>query len=143
MQRRKNLSPTLDGVIAALPPAERRAVTSRAAELIAEEYSLAELRKALKLTQVDVAKRMAKGQDAVSRIEQRDDLLLSTLSGYVASLGGELELICRFRNRAPVRISTRRLVTAQPKPGLRPPPARARGTARRTPGRTSSPPRRT
>ena len=143
MQRRKNLSPTLDGVIAGLPPAERRAVMSRAAELIAEEYSLAKLRKALKLTQVDVAKRMEKGQDAISRIEQRDDLLLSTLSGYVASLGGELELICRFRNRAPVRISTRRLVTAQPKPGLRPPPARARGTARRTPGRTSSPPRRT
>ncbi len=114
MQRRKRVGPTLDEVIAGLPPADRRAVIARAAELVAAEHSLAELRKALKLTQVDVAKRLGKGQEAVSRIEQREDLLLSTLSGYVASLGGELELICRFKNRDPVKISTVQFVPAKP-----------------------------
>lgn len=110
MKDSKNLGPTLDEVVAGLTPSNRRAVLARAAELIAEERSLRELRKALNLTQVDVAKRLGKGQEAVSRIEQREDLLLSTLSAYVASLGGELELICRFKNRAPVRISTGRLI---------------------------------
>ena len=35
-------------------------------------------------------------------IEQRRDLLLSTLRGYVESLEGELELNCRFKNSAAV-----------------------------------------
>jgi hypothetical protein len=108
----KNLGPTLDEVMAELTPASRRAVNARETELIAEERSLGELRKALNLTQVAVARRLGKGQETVSRIEQRGDLLLSTLSGYVASLGGELELVCRFKNRAAVRISTGQFVAA-------------------------------
>jgi len=95
---------TLDEMLKTLPEAKRTAVQRRADELIAEELSLRDLRKALDLTQNDIAKRLKKGQDMVSRIEQRDDLLLSTLQGYVKSLGGELELICRFKNRAAVRV---------------------------------------
>ena len=87
-----------------MPKARRRAVEKRADELIAEELSLRDLRKALQLTQTDVAASLGKGQDEVSRIEQREDLLLSTLQGYVRSLGGELELVCTFKNRNPVRI---------------------------------------
>ena len=83
---------TLNEVMASLPKARRRAVEKRADELIAEELSLRDLRKALQLTQTDVAATLGKGQDEVSRIEQREDLLLSTLHGYVRSLGGELEL---------------------------------------------------
>ena len=83
---------TLNEVMAGLPKTRRRAVEKRADELIAEELSLRDLRKALQLTQTDVAATLGKGQDEVSRIEQREDLLLSTLHGYVRSLGGELEL---------------------------------------------------
>ena len=39
-----------------LSPAQRRKVVARAAELITEEMTLAELRRARKLTQVRVAK---------------------------------------------------------------------------------------
>jgi DNA-binding XRE family transcriptional regulator len=95
---------TLEEMLKTLPAAQRAAVERRSQELIAEELSLRDLRKALKLTQTDMAKRLKKGQDMVSRIEQRDDLLLSTLQGYVKSLGGELELVCRFKNRAAVRV---------------------------------------
>jgi predicted transcriptional regulator len=95
---------TLDEMLKTLPEAKRAAVQRRADELIAEELSLRDLRKALDLTQSDIAKRLKKGQDMVSRIEQRDDLLLSTLQNYVKSLGGELELVCRFKNRAAVRV---------------------------------------
>lgn len=95
---------TLDEMLKALPEAKRAAVQRRADDLIAEELSLRDLRKALDLTQSDIARRLKKGQDMVSRIEQRDDLLLSTLQSYVKSLGGELELVCRFKNRAAVRV---------------------------------------
>jgi hypothetical protein len=97
---------TLNEVMAGLPKARRRAVEKRADELIAEELSLRDLRKALQLTQTDVAATLGKGQDEVSRIEQREDLLLSTLQGYVRSLGGELELVCTFKGRDPVRIKS-------------------------------------
>ena len=102
---------TLDEMIATLPEARRAGIQRRAEELINEELSLRELRKKLELTQTDVARRLKKGQEVVSRIEQRQDLLLSTLQGYVESLGGQLELVCRFRDRAPVRL---RPVTGKP-----------------------------
>ena len=56
------------------------------------------------LTQALVAKRLKKGQDRVSRIEQNGDLLLSTLLDYVRSLGGELELVCRFKDKPDVKL---------------------------------------
>lgn len=101
----KAMGRTLQEVIESLPAAQRAAVEARAAVLIDEELSLRDLRKKLEFTQVDVARRLKKGQDVVSRIEQRGDLLLSTLTDYIESLGGELELLCRFKDRPPVRIA--------------------------------------
>jgi Helix-turn-helix domain len=95
---------TLTELLKRLPAAQRAAVGRRAAELIFEELTLRDLRKALHMTQTDMAKRLKKGQDMVSRIEQRSDLLLSTLQNYVKSLGGELELVCRCKDRAAVRL---------------------------------------
>jgi hypothetical protein len=40
-------------------------------------------------------------QDAVSRLEQRSDLLISTLRNYVEAMGGDLQLIARFPDRQP------------------------------------------
>ena len=97
---------TLQQVTESLPAAQCATVEARAAVLIEEELSLRDLRKKLDFTQVDVARRLKKGQDVVSRIEQRGDLLLSTLSEYIHSLGGELELVCRFKDRPPVRIAS-------------------------------------
>ena len=42
------------------------------------------------------------GQDSVSRLEQRSDLLISTLRGYVEAMGGRLSLIAEFPNQDPV-----------------------------------------
>jgi transcriptional regulator with XRE-family HTH domain len=103
---------TLSQIKADLPKARRRAIDRRTQELLAEELSLRDLRKALQLTQTDVAKALGKGQDAVSRIEQREDLLLSTLHGYVQSLGGELELVCTFKDREPIRIKSQSFLPA-------------------------------
>jgi hypothetical protein len=100
------MTTNLRRIVDSLPAGERKAITRRSRELIAEELSLRELRKAMAVTQVQIAKSLGKRQDEISRIEQRGDLLLSTLRDYVQSLGGELELLCTFKNRNSVRSRT-------------------------------------
>lgn len=53
----------VEDVIARLDPAERRKVEEMAAELIAEEMTLRELRKARKLTQVSVVRELDRDED--------------------------------------------------------------------------------
>jgi len=96
------MSVNVDDKIKKLSPAQRKKVEARAAELIAEEMTLQELRKARKRTQVSMAKSLGITQDSVSRLEKRSDLLLSTLRKAVEALGGELSLVAEFPDRAPV-----------------------------------------
>jgi hypothetical protein len=95
---------TLNEFVASLPEGERRKIAARARELVAEEMSLQDLRKAIGKTQTAVAKRLRVGQDAVSKLETRSDMYISTLRGVLKAMGGELELIARFPDRPPVRI---------------------------------------
>jgi len=48
------------------------------------------------------AKRMAEffgiGQDSISRLEQRSDLLGSTLRSYVQAMGGDLQLVVELNS---------------------------------------------
>ena len=97
---------TLADKIQQLPAVRRKKVEARAAELIAEELSLRDLRKAMNRTQMDVARALKVGQDTVSRYEQRSDMLLSTLQGYVHAMGGELDLVVTFPNRKPVKLKS-------------------------------------
>lgn len=83
----------------------QRKIESRAAELIAEEMSLRDLRKARKLTQARVAKVLGVTQDSISRLEKRSDLLLSTLRKTVQAMGGDVRIVAEFRDRAPVVLS--------------------------------------
>jgi transcriptional regulator with XRE-family HTH domain len=95
----------VDDKIRKLSPVQRKKVEARAAELIAEEMTLRELRKARKLTQVRVAKELGIKQDSVSRLEKRSDILLSTLRKTVKAMGGSLSLVATFPDRAPVELS--------------------------------------
>ena len=95
----------VDDKIAGLDPDRRRIVEDRAVELIAEEMTLQELRKARQLTQVNVARKLGISQDGVSRLEQRSDLLLSTLRKAVEAMGGTLSLIAKFPDRPPVELA--------------------------------------
>ena len=96
---------SLETMMAGLDPERRRRIEERAAELIAEEMTLRELRKARQLTQERVAAELGISQDGVSRLEQRSDLLLSTLRKTVEAMGGSLSLIARFPDRPPVELS--------------------------------------
>lgn len=96
---------TLEQVMAELSPQRRKRIEARAAQLIAEERSLRDLRHAQRLTQQHMAKRLGVRQHSISRLEQRSDMLLSTLRDYVGKMGGELVLTAHFPDRDPVRIS--------------------------------------
>lgn len=63
------------------------------------EMSLAELRRELGITQVDLAKGADVAQSQISAVENRDDLLVSTLRRHVRALGGDLEVIAVVGNR--------------------------------------------
>jgi transcriptional regulator with XRE-family HTH domain len=87
-----------------LPQPRREKIERRAAELIVEEYSLRDLRRALGRTQTKIASTLKVGQDTVARYEQRSDMLLSTLRRYVEAAGGALSLVADFPNRPSVRL---------------------------------------
>ena len=95
----------LDTLLKQLPADERTLIEARAAELIAEEMTLRDLRKARDLTQERIAEFLNVGQDSVSRLEQRSDLLLSTLRSYVKAMGGKLDLVVQFPDRPPVIVA--------------------------------------
>ncbi len=96
------MSVNVNDKIKKLAPAQRKKVAARAAQLIAEEMTLQQLRKARKLTQVRMAKSLRITQDSVSRLEKRSDLLLSTLRKTVEAMGGNLSLVAEFPDREPV-----------------------------------------
>jgi DNA-binding XRE family transcriptional regulator len=96
-----------------LSPGRRKKVEARAAQLIAEEMTLKELRRARKLTQVRMAKELGISQDGISKLEKRSDLLLSTLRKSVQAMGGSLSLVAVFPDRDPVVLSG----IAQEEPG--------------------------
>jgi DNA-binding XRE family transcriptional regulator len=88
-----------------LSASQRKRVEVRAAQLIADEMTLRELRRARKLTQVRVAKTLGITQDSVSRLEHRSDLLLSTLRKTIEAMGGNLTIVAEFPDRRPVVLS--------------------------------------
>lgn len=79
--------------------AERRLKTDeRTATMLAEiqEAEIAELRKALKVSQQELAALLGKSQGAVAQLEQRSDMKISTLRETIEALGGHLQLIAEF-----------------------------------------------
>jgi DNA-binding XRE family transcriptional regulator len=97
---------TASEIRARMPAARQAKIAAHTQMLLAEEMTLRDLRKAQKLTQEQMAVALNIGQDSVSRIEKRSDFLLSTLRTYVDAMGGSLELVVRFADRAPVSLSS-------------------------------------
>ena len=94
------MAKNLDEVLAKLPAKRRTGIEQRAAELA----TLKDLRQAVEQTQEELASALGVGQDTISRLEQRSDMLLSTLKRYVEGMGGTLQLVAQFPNRPPLVI---------------------------------------
>lgn len=98
------MTKTLKDKIKKLPTERKNKISKRVKELIAEELTLQDLRKALELTQADVSAKLHMKQEAISRLERRSDILLSTLVSYIKAMGGELNLTAKFPNRPEVKL---------------------------------------
>jgi len=100
MPRTKNFSELRDA--ARSDPGRARRIDEskqRAVEEIAS-YRLAELRKSLGVTQVELAEMIGKSQSAVSQLEHGEiGLSLEVLRSIVSQLGGEVEITAIFEDR--------------------------------------------
>lgn len=96
---------TLQEKLRTLPAARRKKIAARTDQLIGEEMTMRELRKARSITQAELAKTLHVKQEQISRIEKRTDLHISTLRRSIEAMGGELTLLASFPKGAPVKIT--------------------------------------
>jgi DNA-binding XRE family transcriptional regulator len=80
---------------AKMSPESRTRSEAKAKKMLAE-MPLDELREARAMTQVHLAKILGVNQAAVSKIERRADMYVSTLQDFVKAMGGELKITARF-----------------------------------------------
>jgi hypothetical protein len=99
------MAETLESVIASLPQEQQEAIAQETRRLVAEEMTLRQLRKARAQSQQAVGELLSINQTAVSKLERRTDMYVSTLRSFVEAMGGELEIVARFPDRPPVRIN--------------------------------------
>ena len=84
-------------------PPEARARSQAKAEKMIAGMALNELRAARDLTQQSLARKLRVNQSAISKLERRADMYVSTLNDIIAGLGGALEIRAVFPE-GPVRI---------------------------------------
>ncbi len=70
------------------------------ARRLSEEMDLAEVRRAMKLSQEEIAQTLQIGQGSVAKIEKRADMYVSTLRRFIEAMGGKLEIVARFPDHA-------------------------------------------
>lgn len=92
----------IDQLIAKLPKVRRNRISKKAdlmaKEMVAYADSLSMVRRALSKTQNQIGEDLGLPQNAVSQLESRSDLLLSTLRRYVNALGADLDLVVRLKD---------------------------------------------
>ena len=76
-------------------PERRRRIDSTKEKLLAE-MSLHELRRARALTQQELAQMLNVNQPAISKLEQRADVYISSLRSYIEAVGGKLKIVAAF-----------------------------------------------
>lgn len=80
---------------AKMSPESRARAEAKAKKMLAE-MPLDELREARAMTQAHLAKILGVNQAAVSKLERRADMYVSTLQDFVKAMGGELKITARF-----------------------------------------------
>ncbi len=100
-------------------PPERRARIQAKTEQLMRDMPLSELRVARNITQEQLAKALGVKQSAVSRMENRCDMYISTLQTAIKAMGGDLEITATFADGNRIRIDQfrdiERSVTRTPK----------------------------
>jgi transcriptional regulator with XRE-family HTH domain len=75
---------------------EARAASEEKATVYSKEMALDELRTARRITQESLAKVLGVKQSAISKIERRTNMYVSTLESVIEAMGGRLEIEAVF-----------------------------------------------
>jgi transcriptional regulator with XRE-family HTH domain len=86
-----------------MAPGSRARSAARATAML-KDMALDELRAAREMTQAELGHKLGLKQAAVSRMERRTDVYVSTLAKFVEAMGGRLEIRVLFPDRT-VRIN--------------------------------------
>jgi DNA-binding transcriptional regulator YiaG len=84
-------------LVAKMPPESQARSNAMAKEMISQ-MPLDELREAMRLTQEALADSLNIKQAAVSKMERRSDMYVSTLRKMVEAMGGRLQIIAVMPN---------------------------------------------
>ncbi|MEI7954420.1 MAG: XRE family transcriptional regulator [Verrucomicrobiota bacterium] len=77
------------------------------------DMPLHELRQAKALSQVKLAESLHVNQAAISKMEHRTDMYISTLRDYIRAMGGDLEIVANFPDGS-VKISNFTTIESEP-----------------------------
>ena len=78
-----------------MKPAARKKAAEKT-KILLDAMPLQELRHARTLSQVQLAQTLSVKQAAVSKLERRTDMYISTLRNFIKAMGGDLEIIATF-----------------------------------------------
>jgi len=78
-----------------MSPTSRKRAETKTAQLLVE-MPLHELRKALKMSQEELAIALGVKQPEVSKLERRADMFISTLRKTIKAMGGDLDIVAHF-----------------------------------------------
>ena len=84
---------------AKMKPAARKKAAAKTKALL-NAMPLQELRHARNLSQEQLAQTLSVRQAAVSKLEKRTDMYISTLRNFIKAMGGDLEIIAKFPDGA-------------------------------------------
>src|SRR5689334_214971 len=96
-----------------MSPAAQAHVAARVAATL-QSMPLEEIRKAIGMTQIELAEKLEIGQGSVSKLENATDMYLTTLRRYVEALGGELHLSATFGDGRTIEIDHLAALTERP-----------------------------
>jgi transcriptional regulator with XRE-family HTH domain len=77
-------------------PAERQKQIKQKAKNLKTQMAIGELRRALELTQEQVAGSLNIKQAAISKIERQSDIYIGTLRKILTAMGAELRIVAHF-----------------------------------------------
>ena len=107
---------TIDELIAEMPADSRARIKSKSRqmvnEMLAEAESLSMVRKAHDKTQDELAQTLGIKTNAITQLEKRADMLLSTLRKYIGACGGELVLAVRTKGGHTVMLESFRALSS-------------------------------
>jgi DNA-binding XRE family transcriptional regulator len=100
---------TLEEMIASLPLESQARIEAQTQRMIDDYETLQAIRKAHKHTQKALAEKLGVKQVTISKIENKADMLITTLGSYIEAMGGKLNLVAEFPNKPAINIKLRDL----------------------------------